>query len=212
LNSKSEIRNRIWRLLEEKGVTLFPKPVAGRIPNFVGARRAAELLRDLPEYKDAKTIFSNPDSPQRPIREFALLDGKIVVMASPRLKNGFILIDPRKIEKEKLREAATIRGALNLGEPADLSKVKIDLFIAGSVAVDRNGIRLGKGSGYSDQEYAILKKYNSILKKTPIITTVHDLQIVNDLPKEEWDIPVDIIITPTKIIKVQGKLSNQKYM
>jgi 5-formyltetrahydrofolate cyclo-ligase len=42
---KKRIRERVWKLLEERGVARFPKPVYGRIPNFEGAEAAAELLR-----------------------------------------------------------------------------------------------------------------------------------------------------------------------
>ncbi len=92
---KSEIREKIWKLLEERGVARFPKPIKGRIPNFVGAKIAAAKLRKLEEYKQAEVIFCNPDSPQRPVREFALKDRKILIMATPRLKKGFLLLDPK---------------------------------------------------------------------------------------------------------------------
>jgi len=74
--------------MEEKNIATFPKPIYQRIPNFVGAEKAAQNLRGLPEYKLARVIFCNPDSPQRPVREMVLRDGKMPVMATPRLKQG----------------------------------------------------------------------------------------------------------------------------
>jgi 5-formyltetrahydrofolate cyclo-ligase len=41
---KRELRERVWRLLEERGVARFPRPVYGRIPNFVGAETAARRI------------------------------------------------------------------------------------------------------------------------------------------------------------------------
>ena len=199
--SKEEIRMRVWRLMEETSVATFPKPILHRIPNFVGAEKAAQNLRSLSEYKEAKVVFCNPDAPQRPIREMALKDGKTVVMATPKLRQGFLLLDPKNIPSNRISEASTIRGAFKHGRPVEPNKVKVDLFIAGSVAVSPDGGRLGKGTGYSDQEYSILKNAGSLTAQTPIITTVHDIQIVDKIPKEEWDIPVDIIVTPTKIIR-----------
>lgn len=196
---KEKVRRYVWNLLETEGVALFPKPIVGRIPNFVGAEKAAELLRTLPEYQKAKTIACNPDSPQRPVRGIALKDGKRVVMATPRLKKGFILLDPTTIPENRLGEAATIRGAFKYGRPVDPSQVKVDLFIAGSVAVSLDGGRLGKGTGYSDQEYAILRSKGAITPDIPVVTTVHDLQVVEEIPKEKWDVPVNLIITPTRI-------------
>ncbi|MCG2909800.1 MAG: 5-formyltetrahydrofolate cyclo-ligase, partial [Stygiolobus sp.] len=40
--SKCEIRQKIWRLLEEKDIASFPRPVYGRIPNFKGAEMASK--------------------------------------------------------------------------------------------------------------------------------------------------------------------------
>jgi len=198
--SKEEIRMRVWHVMEETGVATFPKPILHRIPNFVGAEKAAQNLRNLNEYKAAKVVFCNPDSPQRPAREMALRDGKTVVMATPKLRQGFLLLDPKSIPSNCISEASTIRGAFKHGHPIEPNQVKVDLFIAGSVAVSPDGGRLGKGTGYSDQEYSILKNAGSLTAQTPIVTTVHDTQIVEKIPREEWDIPVNIIITPTKII------------
>jgi len=203
--SKEEIRMRVWRLMEEKGVATFPKPIFHRIPNFLDAEKAAQNLRSLSEYKGTRVVFCNPDSPQRPVREMALRDGKKVVMATPKLRQGFLLLDPQNIPASRIFEASSIRGAFAHGRSIEPNKVKVDLFIAGSVAVSLDGGRLGKGTGYSDQEYSMLKNAGSLTAQTPIVTTVHDIQIVEILPREQWDVPVDIIVTPTQIIRV-GKI------
>jgi 5-formyltetrahydrofolate cyclo-ligase len=187
--------------MEEKNIATFPRPIYHRIPNFVGAKEAAQNLRNLPEYTSAKVVFCNPDSPQNPVREKALRDGKSVVMATPKLKHGFLLIDPTAIPSNSVSEASTIHGAFCYGREVKPNEIKIDLFVAGSVAVAPDGGRLGKGSGYSDQEYNTLKTANSVTLQTPVVTTVHDAQIVQDIPRDKWDIPVRIIVTPTKTIR-----------
>ena len=187
--------------MEERGIATFPRPVFHRIPNFVGADKAAQNLRKLPEYKTAKVIFCNPDSPQKPVREAALKDGKIVVMATPRLRKGFLLLDPNTIPRNRVFRASSIRGAFQYGRFAEPSEVRVDLFVAGSVAVSPDGGRLGKGTGYSDQEYTILKNSGGVTSETPVVTTVHDVQIVERILREEWDISVDIIVTPTRVLR-----------
>jgi 5-formyltetrahydrofolate cyclo-ligase len=189
--------------MEEKGITSFPRPVFHRIPNFVGAERAVQNLRGLPEYKVAKVVFCNPDSPQRPVREMALTDGKILVMATPKLRKGFLLLDPSTIPPNRIFETSTIRGAFKHGRFVKPSQVKVDLFIAGSVAVSHDGGRLGKGTGYSDQEYAILKDSDGLASGIIVVTTVHDAQIVERIPREKWDVPVNVIVTPTRVIRVK---------
>ena len=200
--AKEDIRMRVWGLMEERGIATFPRPVFHRIPNFVGAEKAAQNLRELPEYKAARVIFCNPDSPQRPVREVALRDGKTVVMATPRLRKGFLLLDPNTIPHDSISRASTIRGAFKHGRFVEPSEVRVDLFVAGSVAVSPDGGRLGKGTGYSDQEYAILKNSGGLTPETPVVTTVHDVQIVEKIPREEWDVSVDILVTPTRVIRI----------
>ncbi|NIR88055.1 5-formyltetrahydrofolate cyclo-ligase, partial [Candidatus Bathyarchaeota archaeon] len=118
---------RVWRLMEERGIAKFPRPVFHRIPNFVGAEKAAQNLRELPEYKVAKVIFCNPDSPQKPVREVALRDGKVVVMATPRLRKGFLLLDPGTMDQNSISRASTIRGAFKHGRFVEPSEVRVDL-------------------------------------------------------------------------------------
>jgi len=196
---KQVLRERVWRELEARGIATFPKPARGRIPNFVGSSTAAALLRSLPTYAQARTIFVNPDAAQLAVREFALRDGKRLIMATPRLREGFILLDPTEIKDA--REAASIRGAFKHGKKTSVHGVKVDLIVEGSVAVDRRGGRVGKGSGFGDLEFAILRETGAITDTTPIVTTVHPLQILDEIPMSEHDVPVDFIITPDRIIE-----------
>ncbi|MGC9209854.1 MAG: 5-formyltetrahydrofolate cyclo-ligase [Acidilobus sp.] len=201
--AKQAIRQRVWRLLEEKNVAAFPRPVYGRIPNFVGARKAAENLASLDEFRAAKVIKVNPDSPQRYVRELALRAGKIVLVPTPRLRGQFYLLDPSKVDPVL---ASTITGFTRLGEKVNVeSAPKIDLVVVGSVAVSLDGNRVGKGEGYSELEYAMLRETGKVDDSVPIATTVHDLQIVDNIPSAPYDVPVDIISTPTRVIRVMPR-------
>jgi len=199
-NEKQKLREKIWKILEEKKIAKFPLPCFGKIPNFEGAEKAAKILTTLPEWKRAKIVFSNPDSAQRPVRELVLKEGKILIMATPRLKKGYLKIDPKNV-KGKEKEASTIKGAFRYGKILK-ELIKPDLIITGCVAVDKEGWRLGKGGGYGDKE---IKTFLEKFGKIPVITTVHDLQIIKKVPHNEFDTKVDYIITPNKIIKCQGK-------
>lgn len=205
MDVKAELRKQIWHLLMREGVARFPLPVQGRIPNFVGAEKAALRLSALPEYRSAEVVFCNPDAPQRPVREMALRDGKVLVMATPRLRRGLLVLEPSRIPRRALRRASTIKGAFQYGRPVKPWDIQVDLKVVGSVAVAPDGARLGKGHGYSDLEFAILLECGALRPETPIATTVHDLQVLKpgEIPMTEHDVPVDFIATPTRTMRVR---------
>jgi 5-formyltetrahydrofolate cyclo-ligase len=153
--SKQAIRDRVWALLTRRRVARFPGAV-GRIPNFVGAEAAARRLAESPAWQAARVVKCNPDAPQLPVRVLALKHGKRVFMAVPRLRDErcFLELDPRRLAGRE-RAAASIRGAGRLGTPTRPKDMpKIELIVAGSVAVRRDGARIGKGGGFSDLELA----------------------------------------------------------
>lgn len=200
--TKDEIRNQVWELLEKEGAARFPG-TRGRIPNFVGAEKAASLAQTLDVWKVARAIKVNPDSPQMSVRKLALKEGKVVYMAVPRLREEkcFIELDPAKL-RSHLTEAASIKGAVKYGRPIFIEEMEpIDLIVCGSVAVTRDGARVGKGGGYSDLEFALATQFGKVSPTTPILTTVHPLQVVSfPIPVLVHDIPVDFIVTPDEII------------
>jgi 5-formyltetrahydrofolate cyclo-ligase len=206
VRSKDAIRRSVWNAMEKEEVARFPG-AQERIPNFANARGAAERLSRHPAWKKAKTVKANPDAPQTHSRRLALEEGKILIMAVPRLRDAhpFRLLDPSRLTKAKIREAATIKGALRHGQVIDVDQVpKLDLILCGSVAVNLKGARIGKGGGFSDLEYALLAEGGTVSEKTVIVTTVHPLQILREnLPVTAHDIPVDLIATPRAAIDVE---------
>jgi 5-formyltetrahydrofolate cyclo-ligase len=176
--------------------------VQGRIPNFKGAESAAERLFAHPIFKHVKVIKVNPDSPQRWVRKLALERGITVIMPTPRLKGAFRKLDPKKIPKERYDDAASLKRGAQWGEDLALDELpKIDLVVMGSVAVTRGGQRLGKGHGYADLEYAMLRELGN--PAVPVATTVHPLQILAGFPTEAHDLAVSIIATPERLIEVK---------
>ncbi len=213
---KNEVRNYVWRILMEKGVALPPFPIRGRIPNFKGAREAAERLRESEEWRKARVIKVNPDSPQRWVRMNALQDGKLLLMPTPRIRKGFLLLDPSRIPAHAIAKASTIRGAFSYGILLDSVKKlrslgRIDLIVEGSVAVDVEGRRIGKGEGYGDIEYGILSELGLVDVRTPMFTTVHDLQVLQPpLPQDPWDASLNAIYTPSREYRVKEVINRPK--
>ena len=137
---KEAIRKAVWSLLRERGVARFPIPVEGRIPNFVGAEKAAKLLKMSNAYESSWVIKINPDSPQRPAREMALMDGKTLVIPTPRIRQGFLIVRGDSLSKDMARRASSIAGMYKIGRSVDIGAMPhVDLIVVGSVAVSRNG-------------------------------------------------------------------------
>lgn len=204
-DSKEEIRKAVWNEMEGRGVARFPRPVQGRIPNFKGAGRAAENLAELGIFKRSGCVKVNPDSPQHPVRRRVIEAGKTLYMPTPRLKDGFLRIDPKDVPSGEERRATTIKHSFRYGRKVDVDDIEdIDLVVAGSVAVARDGARVGKGGGYSDLEYAILRELG--LGEPPVATTVHPIQIREELPVERHDVPLDWIVTPQEVIETNTRM------
>lgn len=129
-------------------------------------------------------------------------------MAVPRLRaeRCFLRLDPRALEG-KLGQAATIKGASISGVPVSPAQIgRIDLVVAGSVAVNQSGARLGKGGGYSDLEFALACSLGLVDDDTPVVTTVHELQVVDEaIPMTPHDVPLDFVVTPDRAIRVRRR-------
>ena len=204
---KQRIRERVWAVLEEERVARFPG-ARGRIPNFAGAEEAAERLAKLPEWRRATVVKANPDAPQLPVRARALAEGKRVYMAVPRLRarKPFLLLDPERLAGSPQR-VASIRGAAAAGRPVEVEEMEpVDLVVCGTVAVNRTGIRVGKGGGYSDLELGLLVDAGLVTGETVIVTTIHPLQVLDeDLPETDHDFRVDRIVTTEAVIKTGSR-------
>ncbi|MFC5186765.1 5-formyltetrahydrofolate cyclo-ligase [Actinomadura harenae] len=201
--AKTVIRDRIWALLESENAV--PEPgVHGRIPNFNGAEQAARRLATLPEWRRAQVIKTVPDRAQEPVRALALEAGRLVYMAVPRLaaQLPFYEIAPESLGRPAA-EAAAKHNIVSTAPQVGVEDMQpVDLVVCGSVAVSRNGARLGKGAGYSDIELGLLQEAGLLSPSTSIVTTVHRLQVIEEpLPEMTHDFRVDLIVTPDEVIR-----------
>jgi 5-formyltetrahydrofolate cyclo-ligase len=125
-------------------------------------------------------------------------------MAVPMLadERPFYLLDPRRIAVTAA-EAASRTTAANVAPKVGVEEMQpVDVVVCGSVAVNRDGVRLGKGAGYSDIEVALLQEAGLISPSTVIVTTVHPMQVVDGpLPETGHDFSVDLIVTPDEVIE-----------
>ncbi len=86
--------------------------------------------------------------------------------------------------------------AFGIMEPAvcDVAFEDIDVFVVPALAYDTEGYRLGYGGGYYD---------GLIAKRLPhqlFLGVAFDFQVVDKLPRDTWDVPVDVLITEGRVI------------
>ncbi|WP_308315525.1 5-formyltetrahydrofolate cyclo-ligase [Streptomyces sp. ISL-100] len=203
---KQRVREQVWGLLDAANAA-HDASVRGRIPNFRGSEMAAGRLANLSQWADAQVIKAVPDKAQLPVRARALTEGKTVFMAVPRLaaQRPFYLLDPAALTVSPA-EAASSKVAATIAPKVDVESMPpVDMVVVGSVAVNRCGVRIGKGAGYSDLEFAFLMEAGLISSETVVVTTVHGLQVVEDeLPSTTHDFSVDLIVTPDEVIPCPG--------
>ncbi|NXM81718.1 MTHSD protein, partial [Oenanthe oenanthe] len=208
--SKWEIREKVWEHLEASGLAEFPRPVRGRIPNFKGSPQACCSLGELDAFGRAREVKVDPDKPLEGARLAALQARKTLLVPTPRLRTGLFnrIVPPPGATKEILRRCATSQGEGDYSVPVGLDgKAQVDLVIVGSVAVSEKGWRIGKGEGYADMEYAMMVSMGAVQEDTPVVTIVHDCQVL-DIAEElldDHDLTVDYILTPTRTIQTNCK-------
>jgi 5-formyltetrahydrofolate cyclo-ligase len=208
--AKDRLRTTVWMRLKAQGAAVG-EPV-GHIPRFVGSERAAAQLARLPAWQQARVIKCNPDQAQAPVRLQALQEGKVLYMAVPRLRQErcFVALVATDLQQRgvTLEVAATSRGAMQHGRLVALDEMSpIDLVVVGCVAVAREGGRTGKGAGFADLELGLLRQQGLIQADTPIVTTVHVLQIVPsaELPMRAHDWWLTWIVTPDEAIATTAR-------
>ena len=91
----------------------------------------------------------------------------------PLIENRFHILEPENKQENLIRP--------------DL----IDAIVVPLVAFDKRGNRMGMGGGFYDR---MLKKVSA---ECLLIGVAYDFQLIENVPTESWDMPLDEVITPT---------------
>lgn len=161
------------------------------------SKKIIDNIYNSPYYKNAKTImtfisFGDEVDTHDFIKE-SIEKGKIIVIPisipeTKELKLSHVK-DFRELEVGYYDILTPKKEFIRLVDPNS-----VDLIIVPGVAFDREGYRIGYGGGYYDR---FLSK---ISKEVPKISIAFDLQLVDKVPREDFDIPVDYIFTEKEII------------
>ena len=211
---KNRLREEVWKKVDR--FVSGPKPVQGRIPNFQGARSAAERLVNTLEFQNAQVVKVHPSLNAIPFREQVLRLGKtLIVPPLPGHDFLYFRVDPESVKNKRYNWAAQKRGFNRIGVPLQLEDIpNIDMFVVAATVVSPEGCRAGKGKGYGEVEWGIASELGVVDSSTVVATLVHDVQVVSpeQFPfemMESHDLPVDLIATPNRIIHCQCNQNEQ---
>lgn len=150
------------------------------------SHRLGEKFAACEQYRNAKTIYGympyNQEVRTVPMLERALAEGKQV--AVPKVYGDtmkFILVtDLTQMEKSDF----------GIPEPVADGPVAEDptaLVLMPGMAFTAAGDRMGYGGGYYD-------KFLSVEPNHPTVALCYDFQLLESLPTEQYDIPVDLVL------------------
>ena len=131
-----------------------------------------------------------------PVIDHALADGKQVYL--PNLDRQSLRFSPY-FREQKLRINKFRLPEPDVGDDDMLQPAELDLVLAPLVVFDENRNRIGMGGGFYDRSFAMRK---SPRVTAPILIGVaHDLQKVEQIIPEDWDVRLDMVVTEQAIYR-----------
>jgi 5-formyltetrahydrofolate cyclo-ligase len=155
-------------------------------------------LADMLRIGDIVTTYASMGSEADPSPLNALVCAAGAVLAWPRVDTDqtmrFYALGP---------SAQMVPDAANIAAPAaDAIHVAPDIILLPLLGFDRRGTRLGQGAGYYDRTMAMLDAARDpALPRARRIGVAWSMQEVDALPCDQWDIPLDAIITELQWIE-----------
>ncbi len=161
------------------------------------SEQIAQHLYSLPEYQTADSVFSYisyaTEVHTHEIIKRLLLEKATVTV--PRIINSEYMQAQRFVSWESCQ--ADAMGILS-PQGSDIYSDETDLVLTPGLGFSLQGQRIGFGAGYYDKWF----NNNTIACS---VALAFEIQIVDEIPVEVTDIPVDIIITEKRVIRVQGR-------
>ncbi|MFA7383721.1 MAG: 5-formyltetrahydrofolate cyclo-ligase [Desulfurivibrionaceae bacterium] len=165
--------------------------------------KAAELVRRLAGYQEAKRIFVGPTARLQQVRINALTDGKELLVPAPGLKDGFYLLKPYEIPFKHLSYAVGYKGLVQYGRKVateELCRVPVGLLLTDCLAVDPAGYFVGEGKGFVDLAVAILAELHGLALDAEAYALGEQGQMLaQEIEREAWDIRLNGFITTAGI-------------
>ena len=191
MESKSKIRKRVLNVRNNMSKEDVKK----------NSNAIMDKITGLDIYKQSKVVFIYMD-----FKNEVMTSNLIKRMLSEKKRVAIPYTDSINtvlIPSEITKESDLKQNSFGYFEPKSILPVnieEIDLVIVPGVVFDKNLNRIGFGKGYYDK---ILNRLKPSAKK---IALAHDFQVLEDIPAEEHDVKMDMIITEKNIYPFTGLL------
>jgi 5-formyltetrahydrofolate cyclo-ligase len=224
-SAHSERRQLIWKRVHQELIK-HAKPDSRShydflsfTPDFRESSYAIARLAQLPCYASATTILVTSDNSLEQLRLRALKDGKKVLVGTYRLRRGFVMLNPQRIRGEDLDMASLLDGMERpgIGRHLSLAQMKdegihVDLCVTGGLAFNIQGVIVWEGHGLFEVQWALLHDMKVVAEHVPVVAVAHQCQVVDESDygletikaEKAGEVQCDFLITPEKIIEVQG--------
>lgn len=151
----------------------------------------------LSEFQTAKIVAcyvnKGSEAETKPIIRNILSSSKKVLVPTVTGERDLVFSELRSLEELVLGTFGILEPQPDLTRPRSLETV--DLAFIPGIVWDSEGYRVGWGKGYFD---AVLEKLPSWATS---IGLSYDQQVVDRVPREEFDLPVDLVVTETRVIR-----------
>ncbi len=115
------------------------------------------------------------------------------------INSQYGILEPQATEENRYQQEASMGIASKTASMSHWNVMKDKLMLLPSLAVDKKGNRIGYGAGYYDR-YLYEHGNENIFYK---IALAYDIQVMDEVEADTYDIKVDAILTPTKLINCQ---------
>jgi 5-formyltetrahydrofolate cyclo-ligase len=193
-------------------------------PDFRHSEAASSSLVGLECYQSARTLLITSDNSLEALRYQALRDGKKVLVGTFRLRRGFVLLDPSRIDAEKLVLAACLDGMEKpgIGRSMSIAQIrdeglKIDLCATGGLVFNQRGVVVYEGSALFEVQWALLHDICVLDASTRVVALAHTCQVVDEAslgveeikPGGNGEIQCDYVVTPEQIFEIKDAVKSE---
>jgi 5-formyltetrahydrofolate cyclo-ligase len=186
-------------------------------PDFRNSAAAVDRILGLSCYQNARTVMITSDNSLEGLRYQALKDGKKVLVGTYRLRRGFVLLDPARIDPSKLEMAACLDGLEKMGRAMSIAELRdeglsIDMCATGGLVFSEKGVCIYEGQALFEVQWALLQDIKVLGDSVRVVAIAHTCQVVDEVslglevikPDKSGEVQCDFVVTPERLFEVEA--------